>query len=160
MQINIFHNVYGQIIYSEGFWSGKRDLIIPGHNVQRISKNNYIIDGKKAYLKGSYLFGIKLCFDDMTIILSSAPKFYEYILAFFPLLFICVWGNMPDLFKIFPIISGGIGGALAGFSAVLSLYLMRTQKTFLSKLLMGLSVFIITVAIAFLLAEIYINAVL
>lgn len=160
MQINIFHNIYGQIIYSEGFWSGKRDLIIPSHNVQRISKNNYIIDGKRAYLKGSYLFGIKLCFDDMTIVLSSAPKFYELIFAFLPLMFIIMWGNIPSLCAIFPVIGGGIGGALAGFAAVLSLYLMKTQKTFLSKLLMGLSVFIITVAIAFLLAEIYINTVL
>lgn len=152
MQINSFHPYYGEIIYTEGFWSGKKNIIITGHNVQRINKNEFLIDGRNAFLKGNYIGGVKLFFDNEIIILSPAPKFYEIIFALLPLIFLLIWGNVPSLCKMLPLVGGALGGALGGLSFVVSVIFSKQQNTFLKKLLVALSVFLITIFIAYVLA--------
>ena len=148
----IVNTSYGQIVYDEGFWTGKKTLIINGVVAQPVSKKEYMINGKKAILKGSFLTGCSLLIEGHVIQLSPKVKWYEIILAIIPFLFLMVWGNNVALCSIFPVVGGAIGGALGGIGAVTSLLLMKKSKFFLPKVLIGICVFGITVLIGFVLA--------
>ena len=74
------------------------------------------------------------------------------------LVMVLIWGNSPALCEIFPIVSGAIGGAVAGGMGVVSIYLMKTTKKFLYKILIGLGVFVATLLICFVIAELILSA--
>ena len=78
----IQHPVYGKIIYTEGSWTGKKDLIVPGHDVHQVSKRSFLVDGKSALIVGNFLSGAKLCIDGETIELSVKLKWYEVVIDF------------------------------------------------------------------------------
>lgn len=150
MNISIQHPVYGVIIYSESFWTGKKKLTLNGIEAQRISKTDYMIDGTSAVLKGNFVVGVSLYIGGETIQLTPKAKWYETLLAFIPLLFLLTWGNSPTLCAIFPVIGGALGGALGGMAAVSSLFLMKKQRTAIGKLIVGIVVAAITILLAYL----------
>lgn len=61
-------------------------------------------------------------------------------------------GNVPSLIKIFPVVSGAIGGLISGIFAVVSLYVMKLTKKPHWKILIGLGFFVLTVLICYLIA--------
>ena len=148
----IHHPIYGKIVYKEGFWAGKKALSINGIDAQPISKNEYMVNGKKLLLKGNFFKGISLYIEGEHIQLLPKPKWYEIVFAFLPFLFLLTWGNSTYLCSIFPVVGGAIGGALGGIGAVISLFFMKTQKAPLAKVLIGIVVAAITIFIAFILA--------
>ena len=148
----IQHPVYGEIIYNENVWNGKKVLIVNGVNAQPISKKEYLINGKKALLKGSFLTGSVLYIEDKVIQLSPGAKWYEIVLAIIPFLFLMTWGNSASLCAIFPVVGGAIGGALGGAGAVISLLFMKSKKAPLVKVLIGTIITAATILIAFVLA--------
>ena len=154
----INHPTYGEIIYTESIWTGKKTLTVNGTQATPISKKSFSIDGKEAVLKGSALMGVKLLIGDDCIKLSSAPKWYEWLLALLPIIFLLTWGSSVSLVLIFPVVGGAIGGALGGVAFVFSLFFMKSAKAPLPKLLIGIAVFAITILIAFLLAVLILNA--
>ena len=99
----IQHPVYGEIMYNESIWTGKKALTVNGINAQPISKKEYMINEKKALLKGSYLTGISLSIEGDTIQLSPKTKWYEMVFAILPFLFLITWGNNATLCSIFPL---------------------------------------------------------
>ncbi len=143
------HPIYGEIIYNENIWTGKRTLTVNGVNAQAVSKREYLINGKGAYIKGNFLGGSSLLIEDKVIPLSPKAKWYETVLAMIPLLFLLIWGNSASLCAIFPVIGGALGGALGGIGSILSLAFMRTQKKAYIKILIGIIAAIVTVLIAF-----------
>lgn len=146
------HPVYGEIVYKESFWIGKKTLTVNGVKAQPISKKEYMIAGKKALIKGSYYTGINLYIEGEAIELSPKPKWYELVLAFLPLYFLLTWGNNQTLCSIFPVVGGAIGGALGGIALMSSLLFMIKSKSLVSKILIGIGTFVVTVLIAFVLA--------
>ena len=147
------HPLYGEIIYNENAWTGKKVLTVNGVEVSAVSKNEYTINDKKAILKGSFLTGSTLQIDDETIQLSPKVKWYEVVFAMIPFLFLMIWGNSVSLCAIFPVVGGAIGGALGGLGAVLSLLFMKSKKARLAKILIGIIATAATILIAFLLAH-------
>ena len=125
------HSIYGEIVYNESFWTGKKALTINGVDAKPISKKEYMVNEKRAILKGSFLTGSTLLIEGETIQLSPKAKWYEIILAIIPFLFLLTWGNSASLCSIFPVVGGAIGGALGGVGAVISLFLMKTQIRYL-----------------------------
>jgi hypothetical protein len=77
--------------------------------------------------------------ENEVIELSPAPKWYELILALIPFLFSIIWGNVPALFAIFPVISGALGGGLSALCALSYLALMKKTDNPLHKILIGLA---------------------
>lgn len=148
----IQHPAYGEIIYNENFWNGKKSLTVNGVGAQRISKKEYMINGKKAYLKGSFLTGSTLYIEDRVIPLCPKAKWYEIVLAIIPFLFLIIWGNSVSLCAIFPVVGGAIGGALGGGGAVISLIFMKNNKSPLVKVLIGIIAAAVIILIAFALA--------
>ena len=148
----IQHPTYGEIVYDENFWTGKKALTVNGVDAKPISKKEFMIDGKKATIKGNFFAGINVCIDNETVELSPKPKWYEIVLAVLPLVFLLTWGNSPSLCSIFPVIGGAIGGALGGLSSVTSLLFMKKSKSPIAKVLIGIGAFVATIMIAFVLA--------
>ena len=146
------HSIYGEIVYNESFWTGKKALTINGVDAKPISKKEYMVNEKRAILKGSFLTGSTLLIEGETIQLSPKAKWYEIILAIIPFLFLLTWGNSASLCSIFPVVGGAIGGALGGVGAVISLFLMKTQKKPIVKTVVGIIVAVATILIAFVLA--------
>lgn len=146
------HQVYGDIVYEESFWTGKKTLTVNGVDAQPVSKKEFMIDGKKAIIKGSYLTGIDLCVEGDTIEMSPKPKWYEVVIAILPLIFLLTWGNSVALCSIFPVVGGAIGGALGAIGAMMSLLLMKKSKSLMSKLLIGICACAVTILIAYALA--------
>lgn len=131
---------------------GEKSIFVNGNFAKRLSKKDFIVDGKSAILKGNFLTGATLQIESETIVLCEKPKIYEFILALLPLIFILTWGNSPTLCLIFPVIGGAIGGALGALAFITSLILMKNTKSPLYKIIIGAVTFIVTVLIAFILA--------
>lgn len=152
MKETVQHSIYGEIVYNESFWTGKKALTINGVDAKPISKKEYMVNEKRAILKGSFLTGSTLLIEGETIQLSPKAKWYEIILAIIPFFFLLTWGNSASLCSIFPVVGGAIGGALGGVGAVISLFLMKTQKNPIVKTVVGIIVAVATILIAFVLA--------
>ena len=75
------HPIYGEIIYNENFWTGKKKIVVNGVDAQPISKKEYMVNEKRALLTGNFLTGSTLHIEGEAIQLSSKMKWYEIILA-------------------------------------------------------------------------------
>ena len=146
------HPVYGEIVYDESFWSGKKTLTINGTTAQALSKTEFMVNDQKAQVKGNLFTGVNLYIEGETVQLSPKASWFEIAFAILPFVFLMVWGNSAELCEIFPVVGGAIGGALGGFGGVISLYLMKQQKARLAKAVFGILMTVATVFIAFILA--------
>lgn len=158
MEIKIQHDTYGEIVYSENFWSGKRKIFVNGAEASSVSKKIYIINGKQAVIKGTYLTGSSILIDNESIVLFPKPKWYETLIGLLPIIFLLTWGNIPSLCAIFPVIGGGLGGALGGIAYCISIVLMNKARTSINKILTGLGVFAGSVLIAYIIATAILSA--
>ena len=152
MQERVQHPVYGEIIYNENVWTGKKELLVNGQSIPPVQKKYFIINGQSATLKGSFLSGARLQFNNETIEISPKPKWYELLLSVLPFVFLMVWGNNASLCAIFPVVGGAIGGALGGLGIVFSLLYMKKANSLIQKLLVGVGAFAATVMAAFVVA--------
>ena len=152
------HPIYGEISYTESFWTGKKSLKFNGVEAQKLSKKTFKIGEKHVELKGNYTLGVKLLIDGETIVVSPTPKWYETALAILPIVFALTWGNSIALCQIFPVMGGAIGGLLGAFFSMLSLSFMKKEKRVLVKIVIGLALFAASIlvgnriAVAFILA--------
>ena len=145
------HPIYGEIIYNENFWTGKKKITVNGVDAQPISKKEYMVNDKRAHLTGNFLTGSTLHIAGEAIRLSPKMKWYETMLAIIPFLFLMIWSNSASLCAIFPVVGGALGGALGGVGAIVSIHLMKNKKP-LVKVLIGIIVAASTILIAFILA--------
>ena len=143
---------YGEIVYEESFWTGKKSLSINGLALEPINKKEYMFGDKKATLKGNYITGVSVNIEDDTINITKKTAWYEIILGVLPLLFVLIWGNNRYLITLFPIVGGAIGGAVAGICGFLSLFFMKKVKLARFKILIGIGFFALTILINFIIA--------
>ena len=152
----INHPTYGDIVYTENFWVGKKTLTVNGLAAQPTSKKSFLINGQQATVKGSWFTGATLCIGSETIELARKPKWYEVVLAILPLIFLLTWGNSSHLCAIFPVVGGAIGGALGGIAGCTSMLFMKKSSSPIARVLIGLGDFAVTILIAFVLAMLFI----
>ena len=157
MKASTHHVGYGQIEYDENFWTGKRELTVNGQKLLKKKKNVYQLNTENGVLecriKGSFLTGATLCVDQDVIQLSEPCKWYEIFCSVLIFAFVLIWGNVPSLCRIFPIVGGAIGGGISGMTACMNLFLMRGTKKVGSKLLIWLGMFLGTIVVCFLIAQ-------
>ena len=157
MKASVHHVGYGQIEYDENFWTGKRELTIGGQKLLKKKKNVYVLNDENKELdcriKGSFLTGATLHIDQDVIQLSEPCKWYEIFCSVLIFAFVLVWGTVPSLCRIFPIVGGAIGGGISGLGACVSLFLMKQTKNAGLKLLIWLGMFLGTIAVCFLIGQ-------
>ena len=147
MQETIMHQVFGEIVYNENAFTGKKVLTVNGVEATAVSKKEFLIDGKKATLKGSFITGVELLIEDDVVVLSPKPRWYESLISILPFLFVIIWGNNVSLCAIVPVLGGALGGALGALGSMLSLLFIKKAKLIINKILIGLAVFVLTVLI-------------
>lgn len=132
MKVTVHHVAYGEIEYVESVFTGRRDLSFSGRPLERKRRNLFLYKtgagDVECRIRGSYLFGTTLIVDGEEIVLTPSCKWYEIALSVLLFAFLLVWGNVPALGAIVPIVGGALGGAVAGGAWYGALFLMRRVK--------------------------------
>lgn len=162
MQRIIEHTIYGQIEYSENIWTGKRDISINGVKLIKDKKNMYIYDTGEnkisVSVQGSMFAGIQLTIGKDIIEIEKKPAWYETACSIAIFALVLIWGNNAYLCSIVPIIGGAVGGAISGGMAILNLRAMKSVKNVALKLTIWLAMLIATLGICFVLAIVFLSA--
>ena len=156
MKATVHHVAYGEIEYEESVWTGRRDLSFSGKPLERKKRNLFLYrDGTRdveCRIRGNFLYGTTLIVEGEEIVLTPSCKWYEIALPTLLFAFLLVWGNVPALGAIVPIVGGALGGAVAGGAWYATLYLMRRVKDPGLKLLVWLGMLAGSFLVCFLLA--------
>ena len=138
MKTTIQHAELGELVYEENNWTGKKKLTQNGVELSKIDKRTFTTpNGETLTIKGNFLFGASLVYGTTETPLTSKIKWYEIVLAVLPFMLFIVWGNLPALCRIVPIVGGALGGAIGGLLVVLEIYLMRISKPLWLKIVIG-----------------------
>lgn len=128
-----------------------------------MSKTAFLYEsGASTYdinITGNFVKGSTLTINGDSYKISENLKWYEYVLAILPFVFILIWGNVPALVQILPVIGGAIGGVVSALMGLLSALVMKETKSIALKILYGIAFFLATVAICYALAIIYLTLV-
>ena len=159
---------FGELKYNESFFTGKIDIYLNGihaikkrRKVFQIESDEDPNDITSIYIYGNFLFGVKVIINGKIYTIYEKPRWYEYLIALLFIAVTIIWGSIPALVKIIPIVGGAIGGAIAGFFNALGFALARKTNKILKKLIsligFGLLSFITCFAIAICILNIVFN---
>ena len=156
MTVSIIHSTYGEIVFTENILTGKRTLTVNNNSAIRVSNKEFYVGSKRARILGNLYTGIDLRIENETVVLVPKPKWYELILALIPVILHLTWGNSAEHCAIFPIIGGAIGGALGALFTFFSLIAMKKSKKPATKVLIGVGVICLALAVSFAVASLMI----
>jgi len=149
MEAIVENSEYGVIVYNEGFWSGKKSLIINGVPLVKTGKKEYTYnvndEAHLVTLKGNMMSGVSITIDDKEIKLVEKPVWYVLTLSLVMFIFDIVWGNSVALCKIFPVVGGAIGGLISAACAIGNIICAGRVKKTAHKLLIGFGFLAITI---------------
>ena len=161
MKLEIQNDVYGKIVYEEGFWSGKKTITINGTPLIKLNKKSYLYkvndESITVGLKGSFLTGVSMTVGDEQIQLVTKPEWYVIALSIAMFVFVMTWGNSVTLCKIFPIVSGAIGGLISAACAMANIIFAKKTSKAIFKILIGLAFFAVTLIVCHVIALIFIE---
>ena len=162
MKSVIDHETYGQIVYDESFWLGKKTLMINGKYLTKVNRKTFSYsneaENKQVYLGGNFLTGAHLTIDQEKIQLTPPIKWYELLLPILVFCFMIIWGSVPSLVLMFPLVGGALGGLIDGVGIISSILAMKSIKRISIKLLAWLGISALTILINFLVATFLIAA--
>ena len=136
------------LVYEENDLTGKRSITIDGCNC--VSSNNRdfkcIVNDQEVLVKvnGNFLSGIRLEVNQITYVVKQPYLWYEYVFAVLAFMITIIWGNVPELCKIIPVVGGAIGGVISASVILVGLELMNKVKNPLYKVLIGLGLIVAT----------------
>ncbi|HIT17916.1 MAG TPA: hypothetical protein IAD04_06060 [Candidatus Caccosoma faecigallinarum] len=166
MKVIVTNEKYGEFVYEESVWTGKKELFLNGEKLEKNSKNVFFMsNGDAVYLKGNSLSGVHITINGETFILLVALKWYDILLSLLPFILVLIWGNSRYLVNIVPIIGGviggglggGIGGLFSGLGAAINVFLSRNIKNIWLKIALTILVTGLTFLICYLIALIIIG---
>ena len=162
MKFTVNSEKYGKIEYFESSWTGKKSLTIADRPLVQTSKDSFVhkttIGDLGVKINGSYMRGVTIDIAGDSIEIIEKPKWYVLTLIILFAIIPIAWANVPSLVKIFPIVGGLIGGLVVGVSAIASYMIVRKVKKPLYKVLATIAVFLISIAILYLLGLLLISA--
>ena len=162
MKTKITHDVYGEIVYDENFWSGKKQISIDGKVLTKSKRNIYVYKDLNtsltAVVKGNALFGVKMTINNSAeIAMIEPPKWYETVIAICILCIGLVLGNLQFV-VIVPVVGGAIGGAVSGAMAILTLSIIKPIPKIAVKIGIGIALFALTFLFCHILALMFLAA--
>ncbi len=160
MRSTVQHDEFGQIIYDENFWTGKKELTVNGVKLAKQQKNTFVFEhdgqSKIVDIKGGFATSAKLYIGDKVVELTPPLKWYEIVCSAVLFAIIVAWGNSVALCSIVPVIGGAFGGGITGAMAFLCLILMKNQNKLWAKLLVWLGMLAATFVVCFLAAIVFV----
>ena len=156
MKSTVQNATWGEIVYSESFWTGKKEIFINGTQLKKINKNTFSYENgetqETVMLSGNFFKGTTIGIGGELITMCPHAKWYEIMLAILPFITIIIWGNVPALFAIIPVVGGAIGGMISAGLGFLSMMMMKSLKNAWQKVLVGLAMFAATFLVCFVVA--------
>jgi hypothetical protein len=153
---------YGEIVFDESYWTGKKTVTVGGVQLKKVNKKTFVgeINGEQvtALIAGSFLSGAIIDVNGEKFRLTESAKWYDYLIAFIWLIPYFVWANSPVLCAILPIVGGGLGGAVAGVFLATGLLLIKSNKNIAAKIGISFAFFAATILANFLLAVVIIKS--
>lgn len=153
----------GTVVVKESIWTGRFTVLVNGVEAKRMSKTAFLYEsGASTYdinITGNFVKGSTMTINGDSYKISENIKWYEYVLALLPFVFILIWGNVPALCQILPVVGGALGGLVSALMGILSAIVMKETKSIALKILYGIAFFLATVAICYALAIIYLTLV-
>ena len=153
---------YGEIVFDESYWTGKRNLSVGGTEFKKINKKTFVgeINGERigVAISGNYISGVFIDINGEKFRVTESAKWYDYLIAFIWLIPYFVWANSPGLCAILPIVGGGLGGGIAGVFAASALGVIKTNKNIAAKIGISFAFFTATILVNFLLAVLIIKS--
>ena len=144
------HPELGTIEYNEGFFASNCSIVINGEPLQRVNKKTFRDSaGRTFILRGSIFTQMKLDYCGQQIAITPKVPWYQTVLMLLPLIFDLIWGNVPALCAIFPVVGGAIGGAISGLCCALSALTMRQVKNAGLRILIGIGWLAVSVLVCF-----------
>ena len=139
MKSTLQHPTWGEIVYDESIWTGKKTIAVNGVPLQKQSKKEFIDpSGGLWVVKGNYLSGTVLETGGEAIRMTAPVKWYEIVLSVIPFLLVMVWGNVAALCAIVPVVGGAIGGVISAVCSVLNLYIIKGIQNIWLKILISI----------------------
>lgn len=146
MKSVINDNTYGEIVYEESFWLGRKSITVNGTPLKKLAKNTYSLGDEQPQqlvrVRGGYLMGVKLAFPGKVIQATPAITWYETVLSVLIFVFILIWGNVPALCLIIPVVGGAIGGLISALFAIVNALIIKSLKPVWLKIVVSLSMLI------------------
>jgi hypothetical protein len=138
---------YGQIVYEEGFWTGKRYIVVNGQALSKLDKKTYRYTKSNGEnvdfsVKGNFLTGVALVALGTRIQVVRKIAWFEWLFLILTLSVAFVWGNNQMLCSIFPVVGGAIGGALGAICASIPMVIAKFVKNKWLQALLGLAGFL------------------
>ncbi len=162
MKASILTEKYGEIVYEESYWTGKRKVNVGGTEFKKINKKTFVgeINGERigVAISGNYISGVFIDINGEKFRVTESAKWYDYLIAFIWLIPYLVWANSPVLCAILPIVGGGLGGAVAGVFLATGLLLIKSNKNIAAKIGISFAFFAATILVNFLLAVVIIKS--
>lgn len=152
----------GTVCYQENVLSGKKSLSVDGEKLTKVSKKEFEYTNAETVtrftIEGNALQGVNVVVNGQKYEFLQKTAWYEYIVAFIGFVFILVWGNVPALCAIMPVVGGAIGGLIGALGAVLGIYMMRASNKPAIRLLIGFAGSVIAVVICILIGFAIVSA--
>ncbi|MBR6788286.1 MAG: hypothetical protein IKM44_00565 [Clostridia bacterium] len=150
MKVEIQHEKYGNVLYEEGFWLGRKSVSINGAPLQKIARNQFQMTDENGEIvtvmtKGNYIYGSSLYINGEKIVTTPTIKWYEYILPILTFVFTLIWSNIPQCVLIFPIVGGAIGGGVSAIILMAGMFVSRLMKTTPLKLIITITFCALTI---------------
>lgn len=153
MKTIVNHNELGEITFRESFWTGRKSVLINGTELKKVSKQTFVTaDGREISIEGNFMRGSHARIGDEVYQLTPSAKWYEYVLSVIPFVFVMIWGNIPFLCEIVPIVGGAIGGLISGAFVVIGLFVMKSVRPIWLKIVVALLNFGVTFLLCYLVA--------
>lgn len=156
MEIKIQDEKYGVIVYSESFWTGKKELFVQNQLLVKVAKNQFCLtQGNEKvyfYIKGNSALGVDITVEGRTHNVIPKTKWYEHLLAWSIVFINIVMGNIPAMLAVFPVVGGAIGGFISAIFACLCLSTIKKQDKILFKVLIALGFHIASLLSCFIIA--------
>ena len=128
------------LVYTEGFWSGKKTVTYNGVELKKIKKNQYeYVDNEKTEIfetKGNSMFGVKINMFGQNVEVLRNLLWYEILLSVLVLLPGVIFGGM-------------IGGCIAGLLGGVNLFVIRHLDKWYWKILTTLGMLVGEVLLLF-----------
>ena len=150
MKIVVNDEKYGTVEYEENFWTGRKQLTVGGVILERKNKKEYVSEEYHATITGTIFTGVFVNLNGTYIKISEKTSTTEYVLGFLPFILVLIWGNVPSLLAILPIVGGAIGGAIGGGVSAANLMFMKTQKNIGGKIIVSLIACAVAIMICYL----------
>lgn len=128
---------YGHISYYERPFQGTRIIKIKDEELKRIDKYKYTYgkDKRKVEVFGNFLSGINLEINGQFIEILPAPKIREYLICAIPFFLLTLWGSIPFLTNIIPLLGSVWGAAINAGLFVIVLIIERMNYKLLNKII-------------------------